>query len=185
MVSGYLYAFSSRTSQGRVRRSFQYCCDFGKSLSGLKMFSSLQAGQKFPPAGQLSLQCGMVSLMYFFIFPPNHKISRQRASRFAYFFPCLVIIKKLSLTSNPPWFFIDENYSQSWNEGHCMQKKLSEMLWLLCIKIHSYTPRTLRACCSQSKFRILKLCDSSARALFLYNCTPNISCSADPSVSVA
>ena len=32
------------------------------------MFFSLQAGQNFPPAGQISLQCGMVSLMYFFIF---------------------------------------------------------------------------------------------------------------------
>ena len=50
---------------------------------------------------------------------------------------------------------------------------------------HSYTPRTLRACCSQSKFRILKIRESSARALFLYNCTPNISRSADASVSVA
>ena len=37
---------------------------------------------------------------------------------------------------------------------------------------------TLRACCSQSKFRILKIRESSARALFLYNCTPNISRSA-------
>ena len=51
--------------------------------------------------------------------------------------------------------------------------------------IYSYTPRTLRACCSQSKFRILKIRESSARALFLYNCTPNISRSADASVSVA
>ena len=33
-----------------------------------KMFISLQAGKKFPPAGQVSLRCGMVSLMYFFIF---------------------------------------------------------------------------------------------------------------------
>ena len=41
------------------------------------------------------------------------------------------------------------------------------------IKNNSYTPRTLRACCSQSKFRILKIRESSARALFLYNCTPN------------
>ena len=32
------------------------------------MFISLQAGQNFPPAGQISLQCGMVSRMYFFIF---------------------------------------------------------------------------------------------------------------------
>ena len=33
-----------------------------------KMFISLQAGQNFPPAWQISLLCGMVSLMYFFIF---------------------------------------------------------------------------------------------------------------------
>ena len=34
-----------------------------------KMFISLQAEQNFPPAGQISLQCGMVSIMYFVIFP--------------------------------------------------------------------------------------------------------------------
>ena len=50
---------------------------------------------------------------------------------------------------------------------------------------YSYTLRTRRACCSQSKFRILKICESSARALFLYNCTPNISRSADANVSIA
>ena len=44
---------------------------------------------------------------------------------------------------------------------------------------------TLRACCSQSKFRILKIRESSACALLFYNCTPNISRSADASVSVA
>ena len=53
------------------------------------------------------------------------------------------------------------------------------------LKKNSYTPRTLRACCSQSKFRILKIRESSARALFLYNCTPNISRRADTNVSVA
>ena len=52
-------------------------------------------------------------------------------------------------------------------------------------RMYSYTPRTLRACCSRSKFRILKIRESSARALFLYNCTPNISRSADASLSVA
>ena len=31
---------------------------------------------------------------------------------------------------------------------------------------YSYTPRTLRACCSQSEFRIFKIRESSARALF-------------------
>ena len=60
------------------------------------------------------------------------------------------------------------------------------IVWLVYfINFNSYTPRTLRACCSQSKFRILKIRESSARALFLYNCTPNISRSADASVSVA
>ena len=48
--------------------------------------------------------------------------------------------------------------------------------------IHSaYTTRMLQP----SKFRILKIRESSARALFLYNCTPNISRSADVSVSVS
>ena len=37
----------------------------------------------------------------------------------------------------------------------------------------SYTSRTLRACCSQSELTILKIRESSVRALFLYNCTPN------------
>ena len=36
------------------------------------------------------------------------------------------------------------------------------------LKGHSYTMRTLRACCSQSKLRMLKIRESSARALFLY-----------------
>ena len=66
-------------------------------------------------------------------------------------------------------------------------------VWCLCylksyrtqVNVISYTPRTLRAWCSQSKSRILKIRESSARALFLYNCTLNISCSADASVSVA
>ena len=51
--------------------------------------------------------------------------------------------------------------------------------------LHAYTLRTLHACCRQPKFRKLKIRKSSARALFLYNCTPNISRSADASVSVA
>ena len=40
------------------------------------------------------------------------------------------------------------------------------------LNIDSYSPRTLRACCSQSEMTILKIRESSARALFLYNCTP-------------
>ena len=49
---------------------------------------------------------------------------------------------------------------------------------------HPNSLRTLHACCSQSTYRILKICESTLRALFLYNCTPNISHSADTSVSV-
>ena len=51
-----------------------------------KMFISLQAGGNFPLAGQISLQCGIVSLIFLYFFPLNHKISWQGASRFAYFF---------------------------------------------------------------------------------------------------
>ena len=51
---------------------------------------------------------------------------------------------------------------------------------------NSYTPRTLRACYSQSKFRILKICESSECIIFVqYYCTPNISRIGDASVSVA
>ena len=46
-------------------------------------------------------------------------------------------------------------------------KSLCNFIW------YSYTPRTLRACCSQSELTILKIHERSARALFLYNCTPN------------
>ena len=38
--------------------------------------------------------------------------------------------------------------------------------WHMFLSMYSYTPRTLRACCSQSKFRILKIRESSAHALF-------------------
>ena len=65
----------------------------------------------------------------------------------------------------------------------CMDFKWSGPIHYNCLSTNciwynvynSYTPRTLRACCSQSKFRILKIRQSSGRALFLYNCTPNIS----------
>ena len=86
----------------------------------------------------------------------------------------------------------------SWNTGthvetgvssHSFSKwdkvKMHTCYYPMFFHVHSYTPRTLRACCSQSKFRILKIRESGARALFLYNCTPNISRSADASVSVA
>ena len=65
-----------------------------------------------------------------------------------------------------------------WVQGHHLKNDK-------CHEKHSHTPHTQRTCCSQSKFRILKIRKSSARALFLYNCTPNISRSADASVSVA
>ena len=48
------------------------------------MFISQQAGKNFPPARQISLQCGMVSPnVFLYFFPPNHKIARQGDSRFA------------------------------------------------------------------------------------------------------
>ena len=50
--------------------------------------------------------------------------------------------------------------------------------------IHSCTLRTLRACCSQSEFRMLKIGENRACALFLYKCTPNILRSADGSMSI-
>ena len=62
---------------------------------------------------------------------------------------------------------------------------LGHICRILGIIENSCTPHTLLTCCSQSKFRILKIRESSARALFLYNCTQNISHSADASVSVA
>ena len=40
-------------------------------------------------------------------------------------------------------------------------------------KYHSYPPRTLLACCSQSKLTMFKIRKISARALFLYNTTKN------------
>ena len=49
------------------------------------MFISLQAAYNFPPAGQISLQSGMVSLVYFFIFPSVSQNFLAR-NRFAYFF---------------------------------------------------------------------------------------------------
>ena len=49
----------------------------------------------------------------------------------------------------------------------CLQSRFSNAKSNKC---YSYTPRTLRACCSQSEFRILKIRESSARALFLCNC---------------
>ena len=59
--------------------SQMWCRTPGAGLE--KIFISLQAGQSFPWTGQISLQCEMVSLMYFFyFFPLNHKISWQGAS---------------------------------------------------------------------------------------------------------
>ena len=56
------------------------------------------------------------------------------------------------------------------NIATCQTQVISkEQNHYLVFKGNSYTPRTLRACCSQSKFRILKIRESSARALFLYN----------------
>ena len=40
--------------------------------------------------------------------------------------------------------------------------------------IHSCTPRTLHACCSQSELKILNILEGRVHALVLYNCTLNI-----------
>ena len=62
-------------------------CPQTEALPGLeKMFISLQAGQNFSPAGQISSSVGWFPLCISLFFPPNLKISRQGASRFALFF---------------------------------------------------------------------------------------------------
>ena len=43
----------------------------------------------------------------------------------------------------------------------------------MCLIVNSYTLHAQSACCSQSELTILKIRESSAHALFLYNCTPN------------
>ena len=50
------------------------------------------------------------------------------------------------------------------------------------IQSNSYTPRTLRVCCSRSEFEIPKMRRSRASALVLYNCTLNIVCTRECSV---
>ena len=52
-----------------------------------------------------------------------------------------------------------------------------------CIINYSYTLRTLRTCNSQSKLRILKIRERSARALYQYNCTLNTSRNACASIA--
>ena len=70
------------------------------------------------------------------------------------------MVKTLFLTVS--WF----RKGELW---HCNISS-KNLRYSLVYTFHSYTPRTLRTCCSQSKFRILKIRESSARALFLYNC---------------
>ena len=54
-----------------------------------KMFISLQAGQNFPPAGQISLQWGMGFLVYFFIFSLQITKFPGKSFPFCLFFPGL------------------------------------------------------------------------------------------------
>ena len=89
------------------------------------------------------------------------------------------------------WFILAR--SGKYNVNHCCLNKkwlpwaigqpnccsLIPQIFTHSSSVYSYTLRTLRACWSQSKFRILKIRESSARALFLYNCTLSISRSAD------
>ena len=53
-----------------------------------------------------------------------------------------------------------------------------------CNKLIFIQSATLRAYCSQSELLMLKICESNMCALFLYNCTPNMLCSAVASMNV-
>ena len=79
------------------------------------------------------------------IFENVHKCKKAKVT----FIPCL---HKQKLSSNSLCYFNDD-------QGLVID--------------YSYNPCTLRTCCSQSELTILKICKSSACALFLYNCTPN------------
>ena len=50
---------------------------------------------------------------------------------------------------------------------------LIELILFLQYTIIHYSYATLHACCSQSELTIVKVTEISARALFLFNCTPN------------
>ena len=57
--------YLSNSKHGSLVRIVSIISKIYVQLAGLdKMVISLQGGQNFSPAGQISLQCGMVSLMY-------------------------------------------------------------------------------------------------------------------------
>ena len=57
-----------------------------------------------------------------------------------------------------------------------LQRNIANFLrahkWVI-MNPYSYTPRTLRTCCSQSELKIFKIHERNVRALLLYNFTPN------------
>ena len=81
-----------------------------------KMFISLQAGQNFPLAGQISLRCGMVSIMFFFIFPSKSQNFMARRSPFCLFF--------FSPGNTPPEIMCDGNLV--WRKGSLFLKSLDK-----------------------------------------------------------
>ena len=104
------------------------------------------------------------------------------------------------LYMHQPWTYFSVHISVScgvvyWGHLGCRQLTCSALrgcgvtlgvdkYWLIIIA-YSYTLLTLHVCSSQSEMTILKKTGTrSARALFLYNCTPNSSHSAGTGVSV-
>ena len=84
---------------------------------------TLQAGEKFPPAGHISLQCGMVSRMYFLIISLQITKSRQGASPFASFFQ--VWFKR-------PYFCLFVEKSERETDLH-----IYLALYIICCRTHS------------------------------------------------
>ena len=96
--NSYFPLFFDTVIQCEITRHLSW--DIVKSRSGKNVYFPANWA-KFPSSrADFPLVCGMVSLMYLFIyfFPPNHKISWQGASCFACFFPGLV--------KSSPWVWI-------------------------------------------------------------------------------
>ena len=80
ILLGDMSLLKSKTSEGKVSQKV------GDEARPVKNVFSLQAGQKFPPAGQISSSVGWFPLCISLFCSPNHKISLQQgASHFACF----------------------------------------------------------------------------------------------------
>ena len=88
------------------------------------------------------------------------------------------------LKKRKSWFLLSKEIWEKYNflpfEKHAVTFSLypslicwyTQILHNAIISLLFYTLRVL-ACCSQSELTIFEIRESSARALFLYNCTPN------------